>query len=200
MTGVTPPVPPSSGPVPPDDGDRSLLSAYLDGELTDEERTFVEARLRDSGGWRAELDEVRAARDALRGLDPRVAPEGFWDRVVGVVASAPLDVATPGSVDVDVDVARDAGPPIDAGSGGDAARVVSLDEQRDRRRPRRRVVAWVAGGVAAAVVFGAMFVIPGRHQVRPDVAAVVTHHGATSAERGDPVSGLVPLAPMRRSR
>ena len=61
-------------------------------------------------------------------------------------------------------------------------------------------MAWAAGGVAAAIAFGAMFVIPGRHQVRPNVTAVVTHHGATSAVRGDPVSGLVPLAPMRSSR
>ena len=62
--------------------DESLLSAYLDGELDAHERAAVDARLTESDEWRAVLDEVRAARDALRSLPLVDAPEGFWDRVL----------------------------------------------------------------------------------------------------------------------
>lgn len=71
-----------------------VLSAYLDGELTDAERAEVEARLEQSAEWRAELAEVRAARDAVRGLPPRVAPDGFWDAVYAGVAGED-DVVVP---------------------------------------------------------------------------------------------------------
>ena len=59
---------------------------------------------------------------------------------------------------------------------------------------------WVAAaaGVAAAVV--AVFVIPGRTQVRPDVTAVATQHAASSSDVGDPISGLVAVAPLRGLR
>src|SRR5262249_25491529 len=128
---------------------------------------------------RAELDAVRAARGSVRNLGPRDAPDGFWERVGAAVAAA-----------------SDLHPSATTSS----ASVAMLDEQRARRRSRRRIAAWAAGGVAAAVVFGSMFVIPGRRDVRPNVAAVVMHHGASSADRSDPLSGLVPLARVRRPR
>jgi anti-sigma factor RsiW len=64
-----------------------FLSAYLDDELTAEERVDVEARLATSPTLRAELDEVRETRDAVRGLPVRDAPAGFWDDVTARVAS-----------------------------------------------------------------------------------------------------------------
>ena len=67
--------------------DPDMLSAHLDGELDDTERAAVDAQLEASAEWRDELAEVRAARDALRGLPERDAPAGFWDAVhAGVVA------------------------------------------------------------------------------------------------------------------
>jgi anti-sigma factor RsiW len=73
-----------------------VLSAYLDGELTDAERAEVDAQLEQSAEWRAELAEVRAARDALRALPERDAPEGFWDRVhAGVAADDDDEVVVP---------------------------------------------------------------------------------------------------------
>lgn len=45
-----------------------LLSAYLDGELTDEERTQVEARLREDENARELLDQLRSASEAIRNL------------------------------------------------------------------------------------------------------------------------------------
>ena len=64
-----------------------MLSAYLDGELSAPERDAVDARLAESAEWRAELDEVRAARDAVRRLPAREAPDGFWDSLLATVAS-----------------------------------------------------------------------------------------------------------------
>jgi len=65
-----------------------VLSAYLDGELSEAERALVEARLSESAAWREELDEVRAARAAVRGLPVREAPDGFWDAVHSELAMA----------------------------------------------------------------------------------------------------------------
>jgi anti-sigma factor RsiW len=72
-----------------------MLSAYLDGELTDAERAAVDARLEASAEWRDELAEVRAARDALRGLPERDAPAGFWDALHARVADDDDEVVVP---------------------------------------------------------------------------------------------------------
>jgi anti-sigma factor RsiW len=142
--------------LPPD-----MLSAYLDGELTADERVAVDARLESSADWRAELAEVRAARDALRALPERNAPAGFWDDVRAAVA------------DDDVVVPITAAP----------------------SHPRRRWT-WVAAGAAAVAAVVAIIVVPHRHQVSPNVTAVVAQHGAQSSDAGDPVSMLAPVGPL----
>jgi anti-sigma factor RsiW len=145
--------------------DPDMLSAYLDGELTDAERAAVETRLQSSPEWREELAEVRAARDALRGLPERDAPAGFWDAVhAGVEAD---DEAT------DDDV------------------VVSITGSHPRRR-----WAWVAASAAAVAAVVAIVVVPHRHEVSPNVAAVVAQHGAQGSDNGDPVSMLAPVGPL----
>jgi len=169
-----------TGARPPDDGDdRWQLSAYLDGELDAAARAELEARVADSPQWRDELDDVRAARDAVRSLATRDAPAGFWERVTATVAAAPMDEPS----ESEPDVAEAVAP------------VVGIDQARDRRQARRRAVAWIAGATAVAAAVGALFVIPGRQAVRPNVTAVAVHHGAMTARDGDPISGLVPLAP-----
>ena len=70
-----------SGTMNPDDLVPEMLSAYLDGELDPSGRAAVDARLAESAEWRLELADVRAARDAVRALPTRDAPEGFWDAV-----------------------------------------------------------------------------------------------------------------------
>lgn len=167
----------------PDFGD-DMLSAYLDGELTPGERAEVEARLTGSSELRAELDDVRAARDLLRALPTREAPDGFWDRVTAAVAATP---------EATLDATRD-----DSSVSDDS--VVPLAPARERREARRLPWKWVAGGVAVAAALGALFVIPGRETVRPNIAAVSVQHGASSAGSGDPISGLVPLGPGRGPR
>jgi anti-sigma factor RsiW len=63
--------------------DDSLLSAYLDDELDADTRVAVEARLAASPEWRAVLDEVRDARDAVRALPLVDAPAGFYNDLLG---------------------------------------------------------------------------------------------------------------------
>ncbi len=65
----------SSVPAPDD-----RLSGYLDDELAPDDRAAVEELLERSDTWRAALDAVAWARDAVRGLPPRDAPTGFWER------------------------------------------------------------------------------------------------------------------------
>jgi anti-sigma factor RsiW len=144
-----------------------VLSAYLDGELTDAERAEVDAQLASSADWRAELAEVRAARDALRGLPMREAPAGFWDAVhAHVVADDETDAD---------DV------------------VVPITAARSQRRRRR---AWIAASAAAVAAVVAIVVVPHRSQVSPNVTAVVAQHGAQSSDSGDPVGMLAPVGPL----
>ena len=145
-----------------------MLSAYLDGELTDAERAAVDAQLEASPEWRDELAEVRAARDALRGLPERDAPDGFWDAVhAHVVADVDAD-------DADEDI------------------VVPITAARSSRRRW----GWVAASAAAVAAVVAVIVVPHRSEVSPNVAAVVAQHGAQGSDNGDPVSMLAPVGPL----
>ena len=97
--------------------DPDMLSAYLDGELTDAERAAVDAQLASSPEWRAELAEVRAARDALRGLSERDAPAGFWDAVLANVAASDDDATDDDEVVVPITAcALDSGADVGRGS------------------------------------------------------------------------------------
>jgi len=152
--------------------DPDMLSAYLDGELTDAERAAVETQLQSSPEWREELAEVRAARDALRGLPERDAPAGFWDAVHEHMAADDDEAA-----DDDVVV------PISGLNTG-------------ARSPSGRRWAWVAASAAAVAAVVAIVVVPHRHEVSPNVAAVVAQHGAQGSDNGDPVSMLAPVGPL----
>ena len=58
------------------------LSALLDGELTMADEAAVRRHLDGCGSCRAELDEVAAARQAVRGLPAVAPPAGFVGEVV----------------------------------------------------------------------------------------------------------------------
>jgi anti-sigma factor RsiW len=148
-----------------------MLSAYLDDELDGSTRDAVEARLAASPEWRAELAEVRAAREAVRGLPSLQAPDGFWDRVFTTVGAA--DDVSPAEADV---------PPTPP---------TSLPARRSWRR-----ASWLA--VAAAIVIGvvAVIAVPHRSSVTPNVTAVVAQHGAQGSDAGDPVTMLAPVGPL----
>jgi anti-sigma factor RsiW len=145
--------------------DEDLLSAYLDDELDATARAAVDVRIRESPEWRAILDDVRSARDAVRSLPTREAPPGFWDHVTGLLA------------------ADDEAPVADA-----RAAVVSLDERRWLKSPRARLGAMA--GAAAACVILAVGVIPGQAENRPPVARFADAHAARSSLTNDAVSQL----------
>ena len=65
-----------SGPQLNDD-DLELLSSYIDGQLTAEERAALEQRLEHDQTLRRELDELRATVAALRSLEPVRPPRSF---------------------------------------------------------------------------------------------------------------------------
>jgi anti-sigma factor RsiW len=151
------------------------LSGYLDDELDAEARAEVEARLAESAEWRAELEEVRAARAAVRVVSRRDAPDGFWARVHEVVEAASTDDS------------EDAPRPT--------ADVTPITAARGTRRRRiGRIVVAAAAAVAAVAVTVA--VLPGRHTVRPNVAAITTQHAASAAGAGEPISALAPTGPL----
>jgi anti-sigma factor RsiW len=106
----------------------ALLSAYLDGEVTAEERTLVDARLAESAEWRAVLEEVRETRELLQGLPTIDAPPGFWDSMLASDDRAPAE----------------------------SVPVVAIESARHRRG--KRIVAWCAGAAAAAAVAAVLLV------------------------------------------
>ncbi len=71
---------------------RNRLSAYLDGELTAGEARDVEAALAADPALRAELDELRAAVDALRDGGIVEPPPGFADRLAARLEREPMPV------------------------------------------------------------------------------------------------------------
>lgn len=57
--------------------DLTLLSAYLDGEVTPDERALVEGQLRISPAWREELESLRWTVSLLRELPEAPLPRSF---------------------------------------------------------------------------------------------------------------------------
>ncbi len=56
-----------------------LLSAYLDGELTQSDRQRVRLRLENSEEWRRELEELRAIQNMTADLQFRQPPDAVMD-------------------------------------------------------------------------------------------------------------------------
>lgn len=74
----------SAHPAPteqPDEIEAELLSAYVDGEVSPEEREQVERSLAESAACRSQFEELRTLGDELRGLAAFHLDAGFADRV-----------------------------------------------------------------------------------------------------------------------
>lgn len=65
-----------------------LLSAYLDGQLPDDQRAAVEAHLAAHPADRQLLDELRSLRGRVKSLPAHRADSGFADRVVQAALAA----------------------------------------------------------------------------------------------------------------
>jgi len=165
--------------------DEEMLSAYLDGECTDVESAWVEEQLAASAEMRAVLDDVRAARDAVRAAPLRDAPAEFWERLLATGPEGAEPVAgDPGD-------GSDGSPALVAVGGG-----APVDLGEARRRRQRRPNRWVAAvaGVAAALVIGAVLFVPQEESVTPPIATLTDAHAVRSSLQDDAVSALVPLA------
>ena len=151
-----------------------LLSAYADGEATAEQRALVEARIAESPSLRAVLEEIEAARDAVRALPQRDAPPEFWARILDGTGLDTRDVMAPAAADA-----------------GARAPVVSLETRRASRLSR-----WVAvaGGAAAAAVIAAVVLVPSQKRVDPPVASFTDAHAVRNSLDSDAVASLAPLA------
>ncbi len=79
-------------PPPPPEHPEELLSAYLDGEVTAAERAYVEEHLTTCARCRAEFDQERDVRAAVRSLPPVDPPFGFFERIL---RDGPADPAQP---------------------------------------------------------------------------------------------------------
>ena len=118
------------------------------------------------------LEEIEAARDAVRGLPQRDAPPEFWARILDGTGLDADTVMAPGATDA-------------------PAPVVSLESRRATRLPR-----WVAvaGGAAAAAVIAAVVLVPSPKRVDPPVASFTDAHAVRNSLNSDAVSSLAPLA------
>ena len=59
-----------------------MISAYLDDQLTDQERNRVERLLAETGEHRRALQELREVRESLQSLPRHRLPEEFGERVL----------------------------------------------------------------------------------------------------------------------
>ncbi|MBT3219720.1 MAG: hypothetical protein HN348_11560 [Proteobacteria bacterium] len=67
-----------------------LLSAYLDGELTDVERTEVKQQLQSDAELRSELETIKSAVAFLQTHGPVKAPPNFMAEVLSAVENEPM--------------------------------------------------------------------------------------------------------------
>ena len=70
-----------------------LISAYLDGEVTSQERAQVEQRLRTDPQWQQTLEELRTLRETLQALPRQKLDARFRQRVLQKVHEQPAPEA-----------------------------------------------------------------------------------------------------------
>lgn len=135
--------------------DDELLSAYLDGELSDEERTRAEQMLAEQPETRQLLDDLRTLRRGFEGL-PRHRLEGeFAARVLRAAEREMLAGEADGEM-----TALAAAPPAVSSTSSQAAVAASLEGGlRPAERSAgfnwvrwRRPIAWAGAALAAGLL------------------------------------------------
>ena len=128
-----------------------FLGVYALDALDDDERSAVEAHVRDCGACQAEVAEHREVAAVLAGPAWSRAPEGLWDRIADSLEEAPPPLQMP---------AAPAAPPAPVAP---VEPVISLDTARRRFRPLGvAAAAVVAAAVAVVGVMGLKIVDDGR--------------------------------------
>ena len=83
---------------------RSLLSSYLDGEVSAKAANSLRAHLSCCDGCRACMEDITASREALRSCLDLSAPEYFDARVLDAILTKPA--VRPNFIDVFIDFMR----------------------------------------------------------------------------------------------
>ena len=145
-----------------------MLSAYLDGELTDAERAAVEQRLASDPAAQQVVDELRAVSKTLRGLPPAVAGGGFTESVLRRVEAAQR---------------------VAPASSEDAAPTAVPTRLPFGRSPR----AWLWAGLAVAAALMLTVVLPDGNESGPTVAGLKAPASAAPAAAALDDSGLAEM-------
>jgi len=158
---------------PPGDHLGDALSAFLDDELAPAARREAEAHLAGCPGCRGELEEVAAARRAIRIMPVHATRRPLWgDELIAAV------------------------PGVPGGFGIGAADAPW--PQPSAHRPaasRRRRAAWALVAAAAAIV---ALLLPRDPSVAPSLPSLADTHAARASITEDPLSQLAPIAvPVR---
>lgn len=157
-----------------------LLNAYLDDELSDDERSVVDAALADSASLRDELAELKQLTRLLGGL-PEVAPRAGFEPTAAAEADRDLD-----------DVDEFADEETDDRVEPDPTRVAPVISLDDKRRSRVRRLGTAVAAVAAVwlLVLSIGFQV-GELPVVPDVDQFAAQHASAEA----PMDGFEPMDP-----
>ena len=150
-----------------------LVSAYLDGECTPEERERVERALEADPELRALLGNLRELRGLLQ--ESGVEPPGFRPVDLGAIGFGAPQAAAPQAA---VHAAN--GSPTGAMLQIDRETLQSLLADRDRLHHRSlRTIAWTAAisgiaGMAVALLVGGFFFWSASNRQQPPRVKVVT--------------------------
>lgn len=134
-------------------------SAWLDGELADDEVAELEAELAADPELQEEFEALRSVRDLIRAESMVAMQAGALDRIIA-------EVAAEDSVDDDIVVVADEPAP---------APVVSLDERR------RRIPTFAAVAASFAIIVSVVGGLGGETTL-PAVGELVARHDAAAAE------------------
>src|SRR5207249_744866 len=142
------------------DADLELLSAYIDNQLTADERATLEQRLRDEPALRGTLDELRGTVTLLRDIPPLPPPRSFtldpaafaprpsrlfgWLRLGATLASVLL------ALTFAVDFVGRSGVPGAPTAGGGAAVAPAPAQQESQRSTLLLATSAPAAGAPAA--------------------------------------------------
>ena len=83
--------------------DYEILSAYLDGQVTDEERARVERLLTEDAEARQVLEELREVSQSVAGLPRHALPDDFAKQIEASLEARPRSVSTDTEVEGKVD-------------------------------------------------------------------------------------------------
>jgi len=147
-----------------------MVSALLDGELTEVEAEAARSHLAGCPACRAERAAIGQARSWIRDLPPVEPPAGLFERLAAAQVDEPSEAPSPSSP-----------------SAHEATVTSFAEARRARRRWRAGVAAMSACAAVTLVVLG--IVAPHEPSTSPPLGRYIAAH-ETEVGVGDPVTEL----------